>query len=168
MPEEHRDKCPVCNVTIGREEQVQIVRPDNKVSLDDKKKVSEGVDIDLKKEMGVKGKLRERISPSDVALILYLVNMRNSWDTGRPWLGMTGLLPIIAHIPGYRRDVSAARTLAIELHAFNILRGTNFSLGDVKVAVSSAGLKVIWHLYKALQRNEMNVPRVLPQDIEDE
>ena len=148
---------------------MQIVRPDNnRVSLDNKKKVSEEVDIDLKEEMGVKGKLRERISPSDVALILYLVNMRNSWDTDGQWIGMAGLLPFLAHIPGHRRDVSAAQTLAIELHAFNILRGTNFSLGDVKMAVSSAGLKKIWHLYKAFQPDEMNVPKVLTKDIEHE
>lgn len=158
----------MCNVTIGCIEQVQILRPDNKVSLENKKKVSEDVDIGRTEEMGEKGKTRERISPSDVALILYLVNLRNSWDTGGQWIGMAGLLSFLAHIPGHRRDVSAARTLGIELHAFNILRGTHFSLGDVKMAVSSAGLKKIWHLYKALQRNEMNVPRVLPQDIEHE
>ena len=180
MPEEYKDKCPVCNVTIGCNEKVQVLRARDTVGLESDKKVREDVDIGWKQEMIVKGKMRERLSPVDVAIILYLVNLRDSWDNGKKRIGiclasgtkaltelyLNRLVFFLTHMPQYKDD-GTERKIARELHVFNIRHGTNFSLGDLRTVVSSPkDLPKILRLAKALKYNKEKVPEVSPQQIE--
>ena len=174
MPEEHKDKCPVCNVTIECNESVRVYRACDRVGLESDEKMREDIDTGWKQGMS------ERLNPVDVAIILYLVNLRASRDIRKEEIGvflasgteaLTELHPdrlvfFLTHMPQYKDD-STERKIASELHKFNIRDGTNFSLGDLKMAVSSRkNLTKILRLAKALKYNKDKVPQVSPQEIE--
>ena len=150
MPEEQKGKCPVCNITIECKESVRVSRAHDRVDLESDKKVREEIDIGWRQELIAKEKMKEGLNPSDVALILYRVNLNESLDRDKERISfllasgtqavtnlhLDRLIFFLTHMPEYRDD-NTARKIANELHAFNVWRGTNFSLRDLGMAVSS-------------------------------
>ena len=163
-------------------EKVQVLRARDRVGLESDKKVREDVDIGWKQEMSVKGKIEERLSPVDVAIILYLVNLCDSCDIGKERiiifsasgteavtnLHLDRLVFFLTHMSPYEDD-GTERKIASELHAFNMRRGTNFSLGDLRMAVSSPkDLDRSLRIVESVRHNVKKLPMVLPQEIEQD
>ena len=182
VPEELKDRCPVCKVKIECIETVRIFREYDMAGLKFHKKMMEELDIVEEQEMSVREKMKEGLTDLDVATILYLVNLRDKLDIEKERIGifftsgtraltemhLDRLVFFLTHTPQCE-DHSTETEIAIALHAFNDYRGTNFGLGDLRMAVSSpTDLAQILHIAESLKQLVKKLPRVLPQKIEQE
>ena len=182
VPEELKDRCPVCKVKIEGIETVRIFRGYDTAGLKFHKKMMEELDIVEEQEMSVKEKMKKGLTALDVATILYLVKLHDSLDIRKERIGifftsgtqaltemhLDRLVSFLTHTPQYE-DSRTEGEIEIALHAFNDYRGTNFGLGDLRVAVSSpTDLAKILYIAESLKQLVKKLPRVLPQKIEQE
>lgn len=174
MPEEQKGRCPVCKVKIECTETVRILTGYDMAGAEFHKKMREELDIGLEEEMSVKEKMEEGLNALDVATILYFVNLCDSLDIDTERIGifftsgtqaltemhLDRLVFFLTHMSQYQDD-STERKIAIALHAFNSYRGTNFGLGDLKMAVCSpTDLAKILHIAESLKQLVKKLPRV--------
>ena len=173
VPEEHKDKCPLCKVKIGYNERVLVLRAGDMVDLRFYKKMWEEIDFGWEREMSVKEKMEEGLNAADVATMLYFVNLCGSLDVGKERVGiflasgtealnkldLDRLISFLTHMPQCKED-NTERQMAVALHAFNKWRGTNFSVADLGMAVSSPNnLTEILEVAGFLKRHVKKVPR---------
>ena len=173
MPVEYKDKCPVCKVKIGYNERVPILRAHDEVDLEFHKRIWKEIDFGWEQEMSVKEKMKEGLNPADVATMLYIVNLGDSLDIRKERVGifktsrtealtelhLDRLIFFLTHMSQCTDD-STERDIAIALHAFNNWRGTNFSLADLGMAVSSPkDLTEILEVAEILKHHVKKVPR---------
>ena len=176
VPEEQKNNCPVYKVKIWCNESVRVFRAHDRVGLEFDKKVREEIEIGWNEEMIVKKKMKEGLKPVDVAAILYYMHLRDRLESVKEKLAiflasstealtelhLERLIFFLAHMPQYEDD-SHDRKVAIALYAFNISRGTNFSLGDLRMAVSlSEDMTKSLRLAAALKHNVEKAPEVSP------
>ena len=173
MPEEHKDKCPLCKVKIAYNERVLVLRAHDLVDLKVYKQMWEEIDFGWEREMSVKEKMEEGLNAADVATMLYFVNLCGSLDMGKERVGMLlasgtealtkldldRFISLFVYMPECKDD-NTERKMAVALHAFNNWRGTNFSLADLEMAVSSKkDLIEILGVARFLKDHVMKVPR---------
>ena len=183
MPEEQKDKCPECNIMIEFNESVRVVRKYEEASLESNKKVKDEINTSQNQELSAKPKnQKQALNPNDVAMILYLINLRDSMDFSKetisiivpskteavPELHLGCLIFYLTHTGPYNEQ-SIGQKLVTGLRNFNIRNGTSFSLGDLRKAVSSPeDLNEILRLAEGIKRSVKKMPRVLPQEIGQE
>ena len=179
VPEERKDRCPVCKVKIGCKESVRVSWAHGKVDVESDKKTEEEIEIDRKKEMRMKERRKNGPSPQNVAMILYFVNLRDSWDVSKerieycPARGTQALTELcldrliffLRHLGQYK-DNWTAQKIGRELRVFNRRHATKYSLVDLGLVVSSPeDLDEILREAEDLKQNVKKFPRVLPQGI---
>ena len=150
VPDELKDKCPVCNVKIECNEKVH-------VSYSNKRSGAQEIQVEGKEKVDgqseayiVYMKMKEGLNRTDVGTIMYYMNLRARLHTLEMDLGIllapnTALSPahrerlvlFLANTPSNDQEPSR-RKIEVALSAFNIIRGTKFSLNDLKLALSSA------------------------------
>ena len=173
MPEERKDKFPLCKVKIGYNETVLVLRGYDEDNLKFYKRLWEEIDFGWEKEMSVEEKMKEGLNHADIATMLYFVKLCGCLDIGKERIGiflasgtealtelhLDRLIFFLTHMPEYTNDI-IERQIAIALHAFNNWRGTNFSLADLGMAVSSPkDLTEILEVAEILKHNVKKAPR---------
>ena len=171
VPDEQKDKCPVCKVEIRRDEKVRVYQDSDMDSLVFDKRLTEHISIDSTLAMRVNRKMMEGLNADDVAAIMYYMNLRHPLMSVKnnlhyPIKALTRqhlerLVYFLAHVPLGEHD-SQERKIAVALYAFNIGRGTRFSLDDLRVALGSAEDWVKMHFAVILDEEEEEVlPNVM-------
>lgn len=180
VPEERKDKCPVCKVGIECIESVRVFRSYEKVEVEVDKKMREEIDMGWKRDLIVKEKMKKGLKPDDVAGMLYFMNLRDSWDINKERiefisassasggtqavtdLHLDRFICFLAHLPQHKDDITE-RKIVKELQNFNTRRGTNFSLDDFRMAMSSPkDLDECLRRAETLKRNVKKFPRIRP------
>ena len=127
-------------------------------------RLTEHISIDSTLAMRVGRKMKEGLNADDVAAIMYYMNLlRNPLMSVKnnlsvPTKALTPqhlerLVYFLAHVPRGEHD-SQERKIAVALYAFNICRGTRFSLDDLRVALGSAEDWVQMHFAVILDEEE--------------
>ena len=182
VPEEQKDKCPECNIMIEFNETVRVVRKYEEASLESNKRVKDETDTSQNQELSMKSSKNQKqaLNPHDVAMILYLINLRESMDFSKetisifvpskteavPELHLGCLIFYLTHTGPYNEQ-SAGQKLVTGLRNFNMRNGTSFSLVDLRKAVSSPeDLNEILRIAEGIKRSVKKMPRVLPQVME--
>ena len=186
VPEEQKDKCPVCNVKIECNEEVHIsysnvvsaplslasITPTPSTAMAKGPRVRE---VEAEGRGKVNGqseaykvymKMKEGLNTTDVGTIMYYMNLRARLQILEIDLA-TLLAPNTALSPAHRERLvlfltntpsndqePLRRKIELALFAFNIIRGTNFSLNDLKLALSSADRWIKEHFAAILEDEE--------------
>ena len=174
MPDEHKEKCPVCKVEIESDERVRVHRyaPTNQNSGGQDSPVSipgseETVTESQAEEVAVVQKMREGLNDVDVRAIMYYMNLRARLDTTKGSLGTLlastktltpahrdRLVLFLVNSPQSRHD-NAHRKVEVALMAFNISGATNFTMNDLRKILSTAEGWVKNHFAAIFDENEV-------------
>ena len=116
--------------------------------------------------------MKEGLNSVDVAAIMYYMNLRNRLDSVKDRLGALlaftqaltelhreRLVFFLAHAPHAETD-SQERKIAIALYAFNISRGTKFTLGNLRMVVSSAEGWMKRH-FEVILKDDVKLPEAV-------
>lgn len=169
LPNQHRDKCPLCKVEIEYQELIGI---QNELA---RRSQASGVSIpgfretvigSQAEETAEEKKMREGLNDVDVRAIMYYMNLRARLDTTKGSLGTLlastqtltpahrdRLVLFLVNSPQNLHD-SAHRKIEVALSAFNISGGTNFTMNDLRKILFSAEDWVKQHFAAILDESE--------------
>ena len=153
MPDQYKDKCPLCKVEIEYQELVGIHDEFTRrsqasgVSIPGSERTVIGSQAE---ETAEEKKMREGLNDVDVRAIMYYMNLRARLESTKGSLGTLlastktltpahrdRLVLFLANTPQSLND-NAHRKVEVALMAFNISGGTNFTMNDLRQTLSSA------------------------------
>ena len=169
LPDQYKDKCPLCKVEIEYQELVGI-RDEfarrsqaSGVSIPGSERSVIGSQAE---ETAEEKKIREGLNDVDVRAIMYYMNLRARLDTTKGSLGTLlastktltpahrdRLVLFLANSPQSLND-NAHHKVEVALMAFNISGGTNFTMNDLRQTLSSAEDWVENHFAAILDESE--------------
>ena len=170
VPDEQKDRCPVCKVQIWCVEGVRVYWHLGEVELELKeldKKMKEHIPVTGAQQLAVTKRMEEGIQFGDVVAIMLFLYLRAHLDKVKDSLGalmvshraltpahLQRLVLFLRHAPRYDSDSKGTR-IAVALYALNISRGTSFTLGDLRKALSSKQCRSKWPYPRPLMNREM-------------
>ena len=162
VPDYLKEECPICKVEIGRDEKVLV--KSEKATFASTDKDSDGQDSVVARtstfQKAVKESqaeeattdltMREGLNDVDIRAIMYYMNLRARLTKTKDNLGTLlaltksltpahrdRLVLFLANSPQDHHD-TAHRKIEVALMAFNISRGTNFTMNDLRKILGSA------------------------------
>lgn len=172
VPDEHKDKCPVCKVKIRCDEKVRVRSPVENLAPASRESETERTGSDQQAEdikvqrIFVEQKMNEGLNDVDVRAIMYYMNLRARLDTVKGFLPTLlastktltpthrkRLILFLANTPATNDD-DKQQKVDIALSAFNISGGTYFTMNDLRTILSSAEGWIKKHFAAILEDTE--------------
>lgn len=175
LPDEHKDKCPVCKVGIRCNEKVRVHSHAVHVVPASQDSVAKSSGLEKEKPLGqaqhvivenAENKMKVGLNDVDVRAIMYYMNLRARLDAVKDNLctlsaSIKTLTPthrerlvlFLANTPQNNQD-SMQRKVEVALSAFNISGGTSFTMNDLRKILSSAEEWIKKHFAAILKDNE--------------
>lgn len=164
VPDEHIHKCPVCKVEVQSDERVEVHSASRESEVDVHAQAKR---YDIRAQvLIVENKMKEGLSDADLNRMIYYMHVRAfpesitrdlaSFLAATTALTSTHrerLVLFLANTTPHKHE-SKQRKVEIVLSAFNISRGTNFTIDDLRLALSSAEWWIKLPFSAILENNE--------------
>ena len=166
MPDDQKNKCPVCEVKILCTENVRVHTTIERFDLAMEKKLKESIEVKREEAIIGKKKIEEGLNIADVDAIVSYLDIRVRIESVKGNLG-----PLLASnttvTPEQQERLAAfltsmqqydyrseERKIAFALFAFNINRETDFTLEDLKIILASTENQIKRHFAAILECDE--------------
>ncbi|CAD6586539.1 MAG: hypothetical protein ASARMPREDX12_002381 [Alectoria sarmentosa] len=155
VPDEHKDKCPVCKVEIRCDEKVRVYKAVERFvpGVQESETQMSGLEDDVEDIQAqatiVENKLKEGLNDVDVRAIMYYMNLRARLDSIKGSLDTLlastktltpthreRLISFLANTPYHNHDTKR-RQVEVALSALNISGGTSFTMNDLRKILGS-------------------------------